>query len=162
MPVTFGAVGDIIAVVLVVKDLVDALDKARGSKVQHQAAMRELGLLERNLLEIGVLIRRHGDGATPELQGLCELAKEYVATCNNLVTTYKDRVEKYRTTFDQAQAPKRLSEAFMAIRWRFEEKEALEKFREELGGLVQNLQVLMITVDMYAKITLLFSSMLIP
>ncbi|KAH5205228.1 hypothetical protein HBI18_155110 [Parastagonospora nodorum] len=151
MSVTFGAVGDIIAVVLVVKDLIDALDKASGSKVEYQAAIRELGLLERSLLEIDLFVRRHGDGVTSELQGVCELAKRAIARCNDLVTTYKNRVEKYEVTFDQGQTPNRLSEAVMAIRWRFEEKEALEKFCEETQGLIQSLQMLIVT----ANITLL-------
>jgi hypothetical protein len=42
MPLTFGAVGDIISVCLLVKDLVEVLDKARGSKAEYQAAIREL------------------------------------------------------------------------------------------------------------------------
>jgi hypothetical protein len=42
MPITFGAVGDIIFVCLLVKDLVEALDKSRGSKAEYQSAIREL------------------------------------------------------------------------------------------------------------------------
>ncbi|KAF1974790.1 hypothetical protein BU23DRAFT_460501 [Bimuria novae-zelandiae CBS 107.79] len=72
MPITFGAVGDIISVCLLVKDLVDALDEARGSKAEYQSVIRELWILDRALLEIDLLSRTHGNGATPELRSLCE------------------------------------------------------------------------------------------
>ena len=42
MPVTFGAVGDIISVCLLLKDLVEMLDQARGSKAEYQSVIREL------------------------------------------------------------------------------------------------------------------------
>ena len=87
MPVTFGAVGDIISVVLLVKDLVATLDEARGSKAEYQAAIHELWLLDRTLLEIELLTREHADGATPELRGLCGTAKRAVARCHDQVTT---------------------------------------------------------------------------
>jgi hypothetical protein len=76
MPITFGAVGDIISVCLLVKDLVGALDKARGSKAEYQSVIRELQILERITLEIDLLTRCHGDGATPELRSLCETSKQ--------------------------------------------------------------------------------------
>jgi len=41
MPITFGSVGDIISVCLLVKD-VEALEKARRCKAEYQAVIREL------------------------------------------------------------------------------------------------------------------------
>lgn len=67
MPVTFGSVGDIISVCLLVKDLVEALDKARGSKAEYQSAIRELWILDRALLEIELFTKAHENASTPEL-----------------------------------------------------------------------------------------------
>ncbi|CAN9096864.1 unnamed protein product [Alternaria alternata] len=134
MPVTFGAVGDIISVVLLVKDLVATLDEARGSKAEYQAAIHELWLLDRTLLQIELLTREHADGATPELRGLCETAKRAVARCHDQVTTFLQRIRKYQSTFDYGQNPNALKEIGHAIRWRIGEKEALERFRAELAG----------------------------
>lgn len=55
MSVTFGSVGDIISVCLIVKDLVDALDKSRGSSAEYQAVIRELWSLDRALLQVAML-----------------------------------------------------------------------------------------------------------
>ncbi|KAH6845904.1 hypothetical protein BKA58DRAFT_137473 [Alternaria rosae] len=150
MPVTFGAVGDIISVVLLVKDLVAALDEARGSKAEYQAAVRELWTLDRTLLEIDLLTRQHGDGATPELRSLCETAKQAVARCNDRVSAYKKRIQGYQRTFEVGKV-NRVREIGRAIGWRTGEKEALEQFRAEIAGTTSSLQMLLIT----ANVTLL-------
>ncbi|KAG9191356.1 hypothetical protein G6011_09444 [Alternaria panax] len=149
MPVTFGAVGDIISVVLLVKDLVVTLDEARGSKAEYKAAIRDLWLLDCTLLEIDLLTRKHSDGATPELRSLCETAKRAVVRCNELVSTFSKRIGKYKKTFDQNQEPSKLGNVVMAVRWRLGEKEALERFHVHIVGTISSLQMLMITANMY-------------
>lgn len=57
MPITFGSVGDIISVSLLVKDILVALDDSRGSSAEYQGIIRELYILDRALLEIGQLSR---------------------------------------------------------------------------------------------------------
>ena len=57
MPVTFGSVGDIIAVCVLVKDCVDALSETKGAAASYQAVIRELFILEKALLEFDVLSR---------------------------------------------------------------------------------------------------------
>jgi hypothetical protein len=143
MPVTFGAVGDIISVVLLVKDLVATLDEARGSKAEYQAAIHQLWLLDRTLLEIELLTRQHGGGNTPVLQGLCETAKQAVDRCHDQVTKFRQRIQRYQGTFDHGQNANPLKEMGHAIRWRNGEKEELERFRVELMGNTSSLQMLM-------------------
>ncbi|KAI4683916.1 uncharacterized protein J4E84_006756 [Alternaria hordeiaustralica] len=146
MPVTFGSVGDIISVVLLVKDLVAALDEARGSKAEYQGAVRELWTLDRTLLEIDLLTRQHGDGATPELRSLCETAKQAVARCNDRVSAYKKRIQGYQRAFEVGKV-NRVREIGRAIGWRTGEKEALEQFRAEIAGTTSSLQMLLITAN---------------
>lgn len=42
MPITFGSVGDIISISLLVKDAMKALDVSRGSGGEYQGVIREL------------------------------------------------------------------------------------------------------------------------
>ncbi|KAG9383509.1 hypothetical protein A1F94_005420 [Pyrenophora tritici-repentis] len=100
MSVTFGSVGDIISVCLLVKDLVTALDKARGSKAEYQAAIRDLWILERVLLEIELITKQHGSEATPELRSLWETANQAVSRCVRLISDFLARIRKYKTAFD--------------------------------------------------------------
>ncbi|KAH3987371.1 hypothetical protein HBH70_009260 [Parastagonospora nodorum] len=115
MPITFGAVGDIISVCLLVKDLVEALDKARGSKAEYQSAIRELWILDRALLEIDLLSRVHGGGATPALQGLCATAKQAVIRCKGLVSDFLHRVRRYQKVLGEGEKPNVLHETAMKL-----------------------------------------------
>jgi hypothetical protein len=122
MPITFGAVGDIISVCLLVKDLVDALDEARGSKAEYRSVVRELWILDRALLEIDLLTRTHGNGATPELRGLCETAQRAATKCKALVAEFLGRVKKYKSSFEDGQCPGMVKKVVMGVRWRVGER----------------------------------------
>ena len=147
MPVTFGSVGDIISVCLIVKDLVEALDKARGSKAEYQSAIRELWILDRALLEIELFTKAHENASTPELRGLCETAKVAALRCKELVSTFLERIKKYQTTFDEGKDPALLKDVVAKVRWRIGEKDALEQFRVEVAGTTSSLQMLLATVS---------------
>lgn len=147
MPVTFGSVGDIISVCLLVKDLVEALDKARGSRAEYQSAIRELWILDRTLLEIELFTKAHESASTPELRGICDTARVAAVRCKELVSTFLSRVKRYQTTFDDGYNPGVLKDAVAKIRWRFGEKDALEQFRVEVAGTTSSLQMLLATVS---------------
>ena len=51
MPITFGSVGDIISVCLIIKDLIKILDESRHS-TEHQETIQELWALDRVLLKV--------------------------------------------------------------------------------------------------------------
>lgn len=152
MPITFGAVGDIISVCLLVKDLVEALDKSRGSKPEYQSAIRELWILDRALLEVDLLTRLHGNGATPELRGLCETAKQAATRCKDLISKFHDRIRKYQNTFEEGKNPGMLKSAALQIRWRLEEKDALDQLRVEVAGTSSSLQMLLATASVYVLV----------
>jgi hypothetical protein len=52
MSFTFGSVGDIISICLIIKDLAVALDDSGGSSAEYRELRRELWALERALLEV--------------------------------------------------------------------------------------------------------------
>src|SRR5947207_4507221 len=74
MPISFGSVGDIISVCLIVKDLVAALDDSRGSSTEYREVIRELWGLDRALLEVDLLSRTCDN--TVELNALCMTARQ--------------------------------------------------------------------------------------
>jgi hypothetical protein len=136
MSITFGAVGDIISVCLLVKDLVAALDKARGSKAEYQSAIRELWILDRALLEIDLFSRVHGNGATPQLQSLYVTAERAVIRCKALVSAFQQRMQRYKHTLGEGEKSNAIGE-----------KEALDQFRVEVAGTSQSLQMLLATAS---------------
>lgn len=147
MPVTFGAVGDIISVCLLVKDVVEALDKTRGSKAEYQSLTRELWILDRTLLEIEMFSRIHGGGATPEMEALCETARQAVERCKGLVSEFLKSIKKYQRTFGESSKPNVIKEVAMKVRWRSMEHDSVEKFRVEIAGTSASLQMLLATAS---------------
>lgn len=150
MPVTFGSVGDIIAVCLLVKDLVDALDKSRGSKAEYRSLISELRTLERVLLHIDTFSRNNG--ANPGLRGILQTIGEAVAHCQGLVSEFLQRVKKYQYVFDESgtSSAKRsyVKDAAMSVRWSIGESDAVDKFRVDLAGASSNLHMLLGTASM--------------
>ena len=53
---SFDSIGDIIGVCSLVKDFVIALNDSRGSLAKYKGVINKLGVLERTLLEIHVLV----------------------------------------------------------------------------------------------------------
>lgn len=144
MPITFGAVGDIISVCLLVKDLVDCLDKARGSKAEYQSLTRELWILDRVLLEIDLIARTHGGGASPELEALCVTAKKAVDECKVLVSDFLKRLKTYQSSFEEGGPSTNLAKTTaMKFRWRISEKDEVERFRAAIAGTSSSLQMLL-------------------
>lgn len=98
MPVTFGAMGDIIAVYVLVKDCVEALSDTNGSTAQYRAVIQELTVLEKALLEIAVSSRTHA--ATSELASIFATAKTTVAQCQASLESFKAKSQPYERHFE--------------------------------------------------------------
>jgi hypothetical protein len=134
---------------LLVKDLVDALDKARGSKAEYQSLTRELWILDRTLLEIDLLARTHGGGATAEMAALCETAKKAVDRCKALVSDFLNQIKKYQGTFGEGAKTNFVKETAMKVPWRVAERDSVEKFRVEIAATSTSLQMLLATASVY-------------
>jgi hypothetical protein len=93
MSITFGSVGDILAICALVKDCVDALSDTNGSAPQYQAVVRELEILQKALLEVGVLSRTHA--ITPELTALFISADTTIERCRQTLAQFKVKVQPY-------------------------------------------------------------------
>ena len=88
--ITFGSVGDIVSLCLLIKDLVKALNDCSGARRDFKQIISELESLERALLEIDLLIRRHQH--TPTLSGLFVSATNTASSCRASI----DKVLKVR------------------------------------------------------------------
>ena len=129
MPVTFGAVGDIISLCVLIKDLVKCLDECRGSSAQYQAVIHELSSLEKALLEVEKLFRSCEHPV--ELHTLAIAVKECVAYCRKSITDFKLRMEKFKVLARGSLDSVVKKTAFRFL-WQVSEKHDLAKFREEI------------------------------
>ncbi|KAF2500792.1 hypothetical protein BU16DRAFT_259008 [Lophium mytilinum] len=149
MSITFGSVGDIISVSLLVKDLLLALNDSRGSAAEYQALVRELYILDSALLQVVQLSRTHK--ATPELQALCETANYTVEKCRISIDAFKKRISKYKSSLSATGSGSAIKDAARKIQYRVSQKDETVKFRTEIAAYASSINMLLAT----ASVTLL-------
>jgi hypothetical protein len=134
MPVTFGSVGDIIAVCILLKDCVDALSETKGAAASYQAVIRELFILEKALLEVGVLSRTNA--STAELVALFDSARTTVEGCRKFLEAFKSKTKRYEPHLGVAPArgttQKIFSGSAMKVLWQISMKDDVARFRAEV------------------------------
>lgn len=147
MPVTFGAVGDIISVSLLLKDILVALDDSRGSCAEYQQLISELYILDRALLEIDQLCRRHE--GTAELMALRSVAQKAVNDCRNSMDAFLTKFAKYRKALGAGSRANFMCTFPKKIQFAVIEKGTLEKFRAEIVAHSLSLNMLLTTASAY-------------
>lgn len=153
MPVTFGSVGDIIAVGLLVKDLVEALNQSRGSQAEYKQLVAELNLLQDVLARIDNLCNTTTTaGPRPQVSVLHDTAKAIAQNCRKCIEGFNIKLERYDKTLGSSGA-RRKSEAFKAamakIRWQLGEKEGVVEFRAAVAGQTALLNLVLSAITLY-------------
>ena len=145
MPITFGSVGDIISVCLVIKDLIKVLDDSRGSSNEYQAVIRELWSLDRAVLEVELLSR--SCERTLELNALGQLARQSALQCKDCVEDFLARIAKYEQSLRAGGSSNSVRDAAKKLQWRFTETGDLVKFRAQLSAHTASINMLLITAS---------------
>lgn len=142
MPVTFGSVGDIISVSLLINVLVRCLNESRGSSAEYQAVIRELESLDQALMEVGLLLSscEHFE----QMSGLCESANRCVWQCCKCVEDFRNLIKKYQRPLQKGGTRNLIKDTTAKIRW-LSVKEDLSKFRAEIATQSSSLNMLLNT-----------------
>jgi hypothetical protein len=151
MPITFGSVGDILSVCLIVKDLVAALDDSRGSSAEYREVIRELWGLDRALLEVDLLSRTCEN--TTEMTALFNTAKKAADDCRQSIASFSKKIRKYETSLKEGAATNFLRDTAMKIKW-VTRKEDLAKFRAEVNAHSSSINMLLATASVSVSIPL--------
>ncbi|KAH8592186.1 hypothetical protein B0O99DRAFT_689964 [Bisporella sp. PMI_857] len=130
MPVTFGSVGDIVAVCLIIKDLVDALDKSRGSSAEYQQIIRELWTLDRVLLQVIQLSESYRDCIEFHVLGITVV--QAVENCRRSMNDFLGKVRKYERSLRDQGSGNFLKDSARKLQWQVFKREEMEKFRFEI------------------------------
>lgn len=148
MPITFGSVGDIISLSLLIKDLVKSLDKSRGSSAEYQAVIRELWSLDHAFIEAEVLSQTCEQ--TAQLNALSATVKESAEQCRKSITTFKEQIKKYEKSLRCDGSGSFIRDTALKIRWQVSKKEDLAKFRAEINAHCFSINMLLTTTGVLA------------
>lgn len=149
MPITFGAVGDIISISLIIKDLVKSLDDSRGSSAEYQAVIRELWSLDHALLEVEVLFRSRGHNI--QLNALSVTAHECAEQCRQCITRFHEQVKRFGKGLQSGGSGSFIKDTALKIRWQVSEKEDLAKFRAEINAHCLSINMLLTTTGVFVS-----------
>ncbi len=145
MPITFGSVGDVISVCLLIKDLVKTLDDSRGSSAEYQEVIRELWILERALLEVEILSRTCDN--TIELNALYATARRASDDCRGSIEAFLEKVRGYGTSLRDGGSGHPLRDASKKIKWQMSQKDDLARFRAEINAYSASINMLLMTAS---------------
>jgi hypothetical protein len=154
MPVTFGSVGDIIAICLLVKDCADALSESNGASASYQAVVRELWILEKALLQVDLLARAYHSNA--DLTAIFESAKTTIECCRKTLEEFKAKIRRYDSHLGQnanvSTSRRIFAGSAMRLLWQVSAKDETARFRVDVVGHQLSLNQLLATATMYANV----------
>ncbi|KAF2492168.1 hypothetical protein BU16DRAFT_564630 [Lophium mytilinum] len=148
MPITFGAVGDIISLCQILRDLLETLDESRGSARDYQKAVDDIRNLQRLLSTL------------KDLTATCDNSSGYIALgqtarlkaqdCYDLIVAFHDKIEKYskhlgKSRIDGGNA---VREAFWKLHWRNSHMDCVEQFRTDIRDRTQSITVLLVSAHL--------------
>lgn len=143
--VTFGSVGDIIAVCLLAKSIVEALDDSRGSSAEYQGLINELRSLECSLFEIESFTRSWADASTEvSLQQECS---KLVNECRKTLEDFQAYLKKYDCSLSKDSHATIVKRTGMKIKWQLLTKDTVSRFRRELAVHSTALNIMMTTAN---------------
>ena len=149
MPITFGSVGDIISLSLLIKELVKSLDNSRGSSAEYQAVIRELSSLDHALRQVEALMVSCEQ--TAQLSALTATINQCVEQCRKCITTFQEQVKKFEKNLQPGGSGSFVRDTALKIRWQVSEKDDLAKFRAEINAHGFSINMLLTTTAMFVS-----------
>ena len=120
--ISFGSVGDIVAICEILVKTVNALSKSHGSAVDYQSLIGELWSLAQALEAVKSLL-----GREPQLhhRGRLEIA---LHNCQKCLERELDKIQKFETSLSGAVRNGIFKDVYWKLRWQTHKVIDLEKF----------------------------------
>jgi hypothetical protein len=94
---------------------------------------------------VELLSREHS--ATVELNALCETARQTVEKCRFTIEAFSQRLKKYGTSLGEAGSGNIMKDTAMKLRWQFNQKNEVSKFRVEIAAHSASINMLLATAS---------------
>jgi hypothetical protein len=128
---TFGSVGDIIAVCHLISDLITTLSESGGSVSEYQDLIRDLQYVQELLYLLDGLAL--ACDRNPEYDTVGVTAKQKARDLRELVGPFYGKVKEYDKRLGKSGNSK-MADAYWKLEWRVRHKESVARFRLELQG----------------------------
>jgi hypothetical protein len=145
MAVAFGfSCGDFIAAVELVTMVVNSLGQSSDASEEYRELVRQLYSLEIALLQVkGLLL---DDSQHKELVALRQAASQ----CQQTIDGFWKKIQKYQPHLRTEGSDSRVKDGWMKIKWAICKKDDVAKFKADLVGHTESIQLLLATVQLWA------------
>lgn len=139
---TCSAVGDVISIILLVKDIISALDDARGSAKAYRDLVQGMELLQKTLEEVDQALVVLPN----ELTGYDSIVQASEATVTQIQRCLEDLrrkvIKKYGASLCEGGSGNFIKDVWKRIQWTMEEKD-VDKFRAVIAGYTATLKMIL-------------------
>jgi hypothetical protein len=143
MSVGFGfSVGDFIAAIELVGTVIDALRSSGAAGSEYRELVGQLLSLETALIQVKRL--EILDGQYAEVIALRQAA----AQCRRSIDEFWEKTKKYQASLTNTGSGSKVKDGWMKIKWAVCKKDDLAKFKADLVGHTESIQLLLTTVQM--------------
>ena len=146
LALTFGSVGDIIAVSLLIKDIIRSLGDCRGSSKEYQDLVHSLSILDETLHQVDQIVRNPRRTSADKV--LCSIALKRLQQIRAFLHSFNSQLEKFRSSLAPGGSGDRLKDAARKIQFKLEGKD-IEKTKEKITGYVLELKMVLETMILY-------------
>lgn len=142
MVVPFGfAVGDFIAGIELVHDLIKALKESEGSSAEFIELMRELYSLERALLQVKALKLELAQ------ESLLLPLEQAASQCQETIDQFLRKNKKFQSSLREGGSKNSWRGVLCKIQWRLYKKEDVSAFRAMLSGHTSSINMLLLVLQ---------------
>ena len=146
MSVGFGfSAGDFIAAIELVGTVIDALRTSSNASLEYRELISQLLSLETALIQVKGLEFEESQYA--EVIALRQAA----AQCRRTIDGFLKKIEKYQPSLSGGGEGSRVRDAWMKVKWAVCRKEDVVRFKADLVGHTESIQLLLMTVQMYSS-----------
>jgi Mg2+ and Co2+ transporter CorA len=140
---SFGfSVGDFLTALELVATVIDALRDSGDASSQNRELLRELYSLETALIRVKRL------DFDDELQAELIALRQAVGQCQNTIEEFWKKIWKYQPHLQCGGSTSRVKDGWMRIRWALCKKDDVVKFKADLLGHTQSIQLLLNIIHM--------------
>jgi hypothetical protein len=143
MASAFGfSVGDFINGIVLIKDLIQALQESSGSSEEFVEVIKELYSLEKALIEVNTL----QFSSEESIQHAALL--QTISQCRSSIDTFIAGISKYQPHLRIGGSSEYCISILRKIQWRLCKRDELIRFRSEIAFHVESIQLLMLRIGM--------------
>lgn len=144
MPIPFGvSVGDFVACIGLIKDIIDSLQESQGSAAKYRGLLNSLESLAIALSKV----------KSVQTESREKYALEQAASqCGYTLSAFLAKIEKYQPSLKVGGSGSAFKDSVRKIRWALYTKDDIAQFQVEIHGHVDSIALLLHTIQVYVEV----------